>query len=463
METEKCPYFGGVEEKAGKFNVKCTGRFTFVFSELDSYREHSKKCVGGQQENCKPFLCRQLEEMDVHLQWSEYGVEELLQIYNQRIIEEANVMEQHTDLSTTMVEELSERHAEAMELHERIREDVRIIAHSLSEMGRKLKKMRDKKLYTELGHKTFAEYGKAMLGLEQRQLYSYIQIYETYGPRFIDEHAEFGISKLLLLTNVPVMEREEFIEKNDVEELTVRQLKEMTEKYNHAAEQLYLLGEQKESIEEIAESGSKENEALLAKIKEKENEANELAEMLDAERKKYKQAESKMLSQIKEMDNRPIEVAVQEPDETVLNKIREEEAQKAKKAAAAEIKEAKEKVKSSADKKIKELEEKAKEQIEQAKKESNERAEQEIKNGLTEIQREKSEALARAANLEKKLSIAANNEIIKLNTLFEQMQELAEKVGSCIREVAEEDATKAEKLRSAANNIIESLKERWDT
>lgn len=471
MNENQCPYFEGVEEKAGKYRISCGQQHTLEIAELNKYRIQSAQCVGGKMELCRPYLFRELKKIDPDLLKSDMGTPELHRIWLQKIAEgKQKMVKQETDLlqkdfveansggagaHTELAAELaglSARRAKAIELHEGIRADVRVVAQGLSDIGRKLKKMRDEKLYTELGHETFADYGKAMLGLEQRQLYSYIQIFETYGPRFIDEHAELGISKLLLLTNVPAPEREDFVAENDLKNLTVRQLKEMTEKYNQAAEQLTLIGAEKESTEQQNERANRENGNLLKRIEAEKTAAEELTHTLEQERKRYRETENTLRRQLKEMENSPIEVAVQEPDEKTLEKIRSE----AKKAAAVEIRKAKDE----ADNKIKAAEDKAAADIAEALERAGTAAAAQIKASLTSIEREKAEALERAAELEKKLTLAANSEIVQLNILFEQMLELAEKAGRCIERVAAEDAAKAEKLRAAAHCTIESLKER---
>ncbi|MEG0116277.1 MAG: hypothetical protein RSA00_07630, partial [Hydrogenoanaerobacterium sp.] len=61
---------------------------------------------------------------------------------------------------------------------------------------------------------------------------------------------------------------------------------------------------------------------------------------------------------------------------------------------------------------------------------------------------------------EKRLSMAANNELVQLNVIFEQMQELADKAGHCIARVGGEDEEQGKKLYTAALSIIDSLKEK---
>lgn len=442
MTEKQCPYFLGVDEKAGKYHIKCGGKHTLTFEDIKRYRRQSQQCVGGKQETCKPFLCRELERLGVHLQWSTLTAEQIYPTYKtyKKQLEEANKMD-NTAMTAATTTEITEQHTKALELHEGIKADIRIVAQGLSEIGRKLKKMRDEKLYTELGHETFADYGKAMLGLEQRQLYSYIQIFETFGPRFIDEHSELGISKLLLLTNVPATEREEFIADNEVNSLTVRELKEMTEKYNKAVEQLSLLQTKKEETEETAQT------------------VDELTRTLEQERERHRETIDRMQTQLKEIENRPIDIAVQEPDEETLAKIREEEAAKAKQAAVDEIKQAKAKAKEKADKAIQAAEEKAANAVAEAKKKAAEQAAEQLKASLESIERDKAEALTKAEELENKLAVAANPDTVYINFLLEGIQEQFMKVLQRIEGIAQTDADKAQKFGAATGKVLDALKQ----
>ncbi|MEG1760988.1 MAG: hypothetical protein RR251_03690, partial [Hydrogenoanaerobacterium sp.] len=164
---------------------------------------------------------------------------------------------------------------------------------------------------------------------------------------------------------------------------------------------------------------AEEKERLNKLIKTQEIVIAEANKSLNDERARYRETEETLARQLKEAENRPIDIAVQEPNEEVLQAIRSEEAEKAK-AAAAEA----------------------------------------VKSSLMSIENEKAEALARAAELEKRLSMAANNELVQLNVIFEQMQELADKAGHCIARVGGEDEEQGKKLYTAALSIIDSLKEK---
>lgn len=458
MTEQKCPYFDGVEETAGKYKVKC-GEDNLCFIGMDLYRAQSKKCVGGEQAGCRPFLYRQLKEVDAELPQSDMDMDELRALYEKHV-----VMAWANESAKTPVEQEAsappaapppdvappaERRMEAMELHQYIQAQGRVMAGAMSEIGRSLKRMRDEKLYIALGHESFEGYTVQMLDLKQRQAYNYIKVFETYGPRFLDEHGELGVSKLLLLANVPAPEREDFLAEHDVVDMTTRQLEELTERFNKQAEQLSLLQEEK-----------KETTAT----------AQELTHTLEAERARYRETEQKYRAQLAEMENRPVEVAVQEPDAAVLERIRQEERERAEQKLAEEterarreafeqFKEQQHAAKEKAQRELEKAEAKAKQELEQA-----ERRAQEAETRAAAAQQEREaaaqndEALAAAREqaraLEQKLRVAENPVSLRINFCFEQIQSQLAQIAACL---AEADADAAPKYRAAAKGLLTQL------
>ena len=119
---------------------------------------------------------------------------------------------------------------EAFELHSRIMANGKIAATALVEVSKDLKSMRDDKLYLEIGYQSFDEYVEKAVGLKRRQAYSYISAYEKLGEKFLSENSSYGITKLELISQIDAYEREAFLEENNVEDLSTRELKEIVEK-----------------------------------------------------------------------------------------------------------------------------------------------------------------------------------------------------------------------------------------
>ena len=322
-----------------------------------------------------------------------------------------------------------ERQKEAQSLHQYILAQGQVAAQAVAEIGRSLKEMRDRSLYRNLGHETFEEYTEEMLGIKQRQAYNYIQVYEQLGPRFVEEHASLGVSKLLLLAGVPAMEREEAAAR--AEDLTVRQLRELTEKYDHRGQQLSLLTQERDDLAQKAAQ------------------AEELRHSLELERQRYRETEEKMLRQLRELEDKPVEVAVRELSPEELEKIRGEESARAAKEAKAK-----------ADQRIAQARAQAEKELEEARKriqkEQQERADREIQ----AIRKEQERAAAEARQLEKKLAGARSPDALFINFAMESIQaQLAQVTG---RLAGMEDREEAEKFRAAVCRMLAMLQEQME-
>ncbi len=327
------------------------------------------------------------------------------------------------------------QHTRAMELHQYILAQGGIAAHAMSEIGRSLKEMRDQKLYTELGHASFEEYTEQMLGIKQRQAYNYIQVFETYGPKFIDANAGLGVTKLLLLASVPVLDREDFMAEHDVEDMTAKELKEITEKYRAACEQISLLTNEKIQLEEDSETDTD----LLRAAQERE-----LA---------HKAEKTALEKKIKELEARPVDVAVAEPSLDDLTAIRQE----AEKAAAEKHKQALADALAKAEKKAKKDTDAL---VKAAKEEAARAAEERIKTGLRDVERDKAAALERAKELEKKLALGGNADTVIFAHLFEDFQGTYNRMLGIIQKISGADAATADKLRGAMRKVLTAAQDK---
>lgn len=223
-------------------------------------------------------------------------------------------------------------YTEAMKLHIEIMSKGKIVADAMVDFCKGLKRMRDEKLYAELGYEDFGTYVESMVGLKQRQAYHYISVLENLGERLLQSTAGVGIEKLKLLASVPGIDREEFVENHDLNDLTVKELRELTEKYNQQSEQISLLADEKKTLEQ--------NHAKLLRMKDDESAARIDAEKkLAKERevsKKFKdklskanEAKEALERRVKELEAQPIEVAVEQYDIEELTKVRQEAAEAA--------------------------------------------------------------------------------------------------------------------------------------
>lgn len=299
---------------------------------------------------------------------------------------------------------------------------------NLVESCKCLKRMRDTKLYEQLGYSTFGEYTEQSLGFKERQAYNYISILEKQGEAFLQLNANLGITKLSLLNAVPVTERDELVANNDLAGMTVEEVKKLVEENDHKGEQLGMLTKERDAYKNDFEDAETELEAAQDKIAE-------LKKQLEAER------------------NRPTEVAVAEPDEETLNKIRTEAAdtarKEAEKTAKAEKKELKEKLTAEKDKAIADATSEQKKTIEA------------LEAKIKESSSAQREALVRAEKLEKQLAVSSSPETTKFSFYFEALDTDYQKILDSISTLKKEAPEMAEKYAKAMSRYQGVIAERF--
>lgn len=291
----------------------------------------------------------------------------------------------------TVTTEKTPQH-KAQGVHEHILFNLQLAKGAALEVYHGLKEMRDGKLYVELGFDTFEEYTEGALNIKRRQAYNYIQVYESLPKEFLQSHAELGVTKLQLLTSVPVMELDEFSEKHDLEELSTRELEELTQQLTAKENQISLL--------------ETETSMLTAKVDE--------------------------------LESRPVEVAVQEPDQKAIEKMERELRKKLKKEEKAAV--------STLESEIAAL------------KETMEKQEDSHKKAMDSIVSQAQASNERAATLEKRIALAGNdyNEIFKIH--FDFFQDAYRKLIDMIESAPEKDEERFKKATSQAmSQLVQEL------
>ena len=294
---------------------------------------------------------------------------------------------------------------EAMQLHSNIMAARGAAASALVESCRMLKEMRDKKLYTALGFDDFGAYAEQMAGIKQRQAYNYIKVYEQLSPKLITENAGAGVTKLLLLTQVSELDRDEFAAEHDLAGMSVKEIEALVKEKNGLHEQLSMLENDLNAADDAREKADAEAERLR-------EEAEDLRRQLEAVRREpINVPPAPDEDAIRESVRRELEAEHRAALEAERAN-REKELDKAVRDARAEERE---KAKAKADKVTKDAVEKAlakaREQME-----SEHRADVEKERALAE------QAEARAKELEKRLQIAGDKETVRFALLFEQAQ-----------------------------------------
>ena len=242
----------------------------------------------------------------------------------------------HSEMKMLVAQEdeaISEDFRTAIVMHQHICECYRTAATAIVEMGKSLKEIRDKKLFVKLGYETFAEYleNNGDYTFKERQAYTYIKLYEDNSTKFLEQNASLGVTKLELLSKIPGYEREEFVEKNDLAGMTVEQIKKLIKEHQQMGEQLSLFEAEMETIKENSQDElNSTKDALnkaLAEIKElKKNNSDVKTHFFDKENelKSANKEIEKLQSELDDMKAKPVDVAVREPDESEIAKIKKE-------------------------------------------------------------------------------------------------------------------------------------------
>lgn len=316
---------------------------------------------------------------------------------------------------------------EAQQVHASILTNGRMIGQALVDMACLLKRMRDERLYEELGRESFEEYVKEDVGLGVRQAYNYIQTYERLQPELLARYSGAGITKLQLLCEISAPEREEFAEEADLANITVAELEKLVEEKNGLHEQLSFLQEEAKTDARV----KSETEDKLKKLER----------------------------EIEQLRSAPVEVEVREivkEDPAAKEKI-----EKLEKALSAEALRGKRKLEEAEAAHKKELaEEKAagKKAVEAAAEKARREAEQAAKAQMEQKAKEHEGLLAELEELRKKTAagaaVAGSKELAEFAVLLKKVQADARRM----REIIDgcEDAAQRDKLEKA----MEALRER---
>lgn len=302
------------------------------------------------------------------------------------------------------------------------------------ELGRRLVEAK-----AMLGHGEWGPWLKEEVNFSQSTANNFMRIFQEYGASQIglfggeansQTLGNLPYTKALKLLAMPEEEREEFVQENDVEHMSTRELDAVIRERDEAKKKAEEADEAAQQLQEQAE----EYKRQLAELEEQEREVDERAAAAEEEL-------SELRRQLEELQSAPAEVAV----EPVVD-------EKAVKAAAKEAKEAAEK--------------KLKAKIEKAEQEKA-KAEQEL--SAAKVEREEAKAVAerekqllseQVQTLQKKLAVASSSEMTVFKLHFEHTQESINKMTACICTMRENgDSDGAEKLNAALSALLRSTLE----
>ena len=321
---------------------------------------------------------------------------------------------------------------EAMAVYFSIENAKKQAADAMVELSRNLKTMRDKKLYTSLGFDKFETYVEKAHGIKQRQAYTYIKTFEDLSPKLMADNADLGITKLSLLCQVSAIEREDFVEENDLGGMTVEEIKNLIEEKNGLHEQVSLLEAAAGDEKIIKDAQTKEIERLKKELAEKNSTIADLSAApltMDAV-----SVEAEMIEEAVAAER---ERAEKEKDKAVREAIKLEK-EKAKNKLDKQKKDFEEQQKAAAESLVANAVAKAKAewQTEQQKQQS-------------ELEAAVADAQSRAAAMEKQLAIKGDDKLVRFSIMFEQVQADLINCINLVNEISAEDAEKADKYRNA--------------
>ena len=299
--------------------------------------------------------------------------------------------------------------------------------NSIIEIGRRMCEAKEM-----LEHGEFIPWIEQNTGYSQSTANNFMRLYREYGEEQgslfgtgVSNSQTFGnltYSKALALLALPAPEREEFVETHAVDDMTTAELKQAIRERDEAREAAKTAEGQ---VRMLRESAEKENERANA-----------------AERR------------IKELESRPIDVAVQVDEEAVKKAAAEaraaSEAEWSKKLQAAEDKLTK------AEKKAKDAADKAKSADGRAEERTKELRE-EAENLRTALEQAKKDAAAEAEALRKKLAMSGK-ELTVFQLRFGAWQEAYLAVKQAFPNVDEE---RKPALRSAIRQQIDAWRKEF--
>ena len=210
----------------------------------------------------------------------------------------------------------SAEYTKAVTLHRRICANAQAAQESLYEMCKSLKEMRDGKLYKELGYESFENYAETEVGMTKRNANRYVSIADMLSKNGTPVSQKLGVTKLYLLSTLSEEERTEVVQSTDIDSVSKRELESKIADLKKANDRLM---DKVDEAEKEAAASRKSEESACGKL-------SILRTDLEMQQQKTKQLESENASleaQVKELESRPVEVAV-EKDTAALEALQKE-------------------------------------------------------------------------------------------------------------------------------------------
>lgn len=295
--SKTCPYYSS---ELGKVEVNSFGAMEFecdltkmIFAEESKAGEWLERCCLA-PEKCYHYRKAKEEE-------------------GQPVEQQAFTTEIAENMDT---QASSERKKMAIELTSNIVVKYEIARKCIFEIARDLTRVKEERLFIEMGVGSFDEYCQKVAGFGDRQGRNFINIYKRFSEEEINEYKHLGSTKMAYMAELDDTDLGELMATHDLESVTTRELRKLVDEYKNKYEQITLLLDEEKS--KNAESTSLESQVEeLRKQLEAAHQANEDMESgaLNAEKRFEEQKaallkENEVLSeQIRELESRPTEKA----------------------------------------------------------------------------------------------------------------------------------------------------------
>ena len=300
------------------------------------------------------------------------------------------------------------------------------------EIGRRLTEVKEM-----LPHGEWLPWLERETDFSERTAQRYMRVFTEYGANQMwllepetnaTTLSDLPISKALALLSVPESEREAFAESVGAAEISTRELGQAIAEKQAA-----------EARAAQAEQDRKASESLLTAANKK---AEEAAAALQEAR-----------NRVKELESRPIEVAVERDEKAI------EEAAAAARAEAQKKVQELEKQLESAKKKAEKVE-KERDALKDAATKAGEKAEESARAEVQAAQQKLATAEAEAATAKEELEkmrkqlAASDKDVTEFGVHFKALQAEVREIAACMDKVHERDSELAEKMRSALRKVL---------
>ena len=240
--------------------------------------------------------------------FSKFDIEDIQHCFREYTGEPLNITTKQPESQPTIIQ--SEEHIKAVALHQKIVTSAELAQKNLWDMCTSLKEMRDSKLYKELGYSNFEDYCENEVGMKRSNAYNYISIVEKVSLENVQSIGQIGMTKLSLLATISQEQQAEIAEKVDLENTTVKKLKE----------EIAQLKAKIDDFQVDIEVSSKKISELQSQNAEWESKHDTLEE----ENNGLWKENEELHKQVRELENRPVEVAVLEPEPSANERLLQE-------------------------------------------------------------------------------------------------------------------------------------------